>query len=100
MIFKIIPLFSLVLTTLANCFYDCVFHRRRFNRFDDLNKGALTVLIRAIVAEFHDGLVGTGIERVEVLPLLLLHAIDRVLCDAFHTGLEVAAMKTGNDPLL
>lgn len=43
------------------------------------------------MAEFHDGLVGTGIERVEVLPLFLLHAIDRVPCDAFHTGLEVAA---------
>lgn len=49
------------------------------------------VLIRAVVAEFHDGLVGAGVERVEVLPLFLLHAIDGVLGDAFHTGLEIGA---------
>lgn len=35
-----------------------------------------------------------------MLPLLLPHAIERVSRDAFHPGLEIAAMKTGNEPLL
>lgn len=47
------------------------------------------------MAKLHDGHVGAGVERVEVFPLLLLHAIDRIPFDALHAGLEIPATKTG-----
>lgn len=51
----------------------------------------LTVLIRAILTQLHDHFVGAGVQRVEVLPLFLLHAVERVRLDAPHASLEISA---------
>lgn len=54
-------------------------------------------MVRAVLAELHDGHVGAGIERVELFPLVVLHAIDRVPFDTVHTSLEVPATKVKKD---
>lgn len=57
-------------------------------------------MVWAVLAQLHDGHVGAGVERVEVFPLLLVHAIERVLFDALHTSFEIPATRAKNGPLL
>lgn len=53
----------------------------------------LTILIRAVVTELHNHLVGTRVERVKLPPLFLLQAFDRVRLDALYASLHVSTRR-------